>query len=168
MYGDVSIEINQEGVNPSTIYNNQLKAMEELQVKLKNLENAHRRCSQINRHMDSFINTMMLLCSATVACLESISSTGIARSEYTVQISKILLSGFVSMLAAFNQLFSNRAKSETHHTLCRSYMSLGLKMNLYITKHDISKYEEILNEFLNIRQGSIGIFECVRRSYSID
>lgn len=142
--------------------------MMSLKSTVKNLENAHRRCSQINRCMDTTINGLVLLCSGTVACLESLVSSEVTRHEHHVQVSKIFLSGFVSVLAAFNQLFNNSAKSETHHTLCRNYMLLGLKIDQYIATNEHTKYIDLLKEFTDTRVGSIGLFEFVRNRYGVE
>ena len=147
---------------------NQQQLMTQLKNKIKNLENAHRKCSQINRHMDTIINVLMMVCSATVACFESLIASEVTRYEYYVQVSKIMLSGFVTLLAALNQMFNNSAKSETHHTLCRNYMMLGLKIDQYIATADYAKYIDILKEFTDIRVGSIGLFNFIRKKYSIE
>ena len=146
----------------------QYQLMHSLKQTIKNLENAHRKCCQINRHMDTLINVTMMISSATVACLESLITSDVQQHEYHVQVCKIVLSSLVTLLAALNQLFNNSAKSESHHTLCRNYLMLGLKIDQYIAKNEYDKYIDILQEFSDTRVGSIGIFNFVRKMYSIE
>lgn len=146
----------------------QKQLMLSLKSTVKTLENAHRRCSQINKYLDTLMNGLILVCSGTVACLESLISSEFTRYEYHVQVTKIFLSGFVSVLAAFNQFFNNSAKAETHHTLCRSYMAIGLKIDEYVATRDYNQYILLLKEFTDTRVGSIGLFEFVRQRYGVE
>ena len=138
----------------------------DLHKKIKNLENAHRRCRDINKKFDTIINILILLTSTIVTCLEAMMD--ITDDNDMIQYLKIILAGTCASFAGLNQIFNNSEKAELHHSTTRLYFSLSNKIDLNIKLNkSYNDYKECLDEYTDIRRNSIGLFPSIRKIYKI-
>lgn len=152
--------------------------IEKLQIILKNLENAHRECRDLNRTLNKLIQIPMLLFSSlmTVFITYNNNDNNLKKEITSYHLNIIYwiefcLTLLVTILSGMNTYFTNGIDAETHHTVSRKYykMRSQLKIDMETRNHTfIELYKNYIDNISNTREASISLFPFIRKRNNIE
>tara|TARA_B100001094_G_C18172390_1_gene795888 strand:+ start:661 stop:1254 length:594 start_codon:yes stop_codon:yes gene_type:complete len=140
--------------------------MEKLAQKIKNRQNAHKDCRELNLFFDKLLSIGTLVSSGVTTYLINVHTDEDESGSYLVE----RIMGFTTtFISAASTLFDNKSQGCEHHRLSRNYTGLLEEIQRTIDNEECTKegYTEYNKQYQAIHSNSISLFPHIRKKYKI-